>query len=719
MNSTESSMCAAALRYAEQGFYVFPVPLGTKKSYKSAQFTNGRRWGATTDPEEIRHDFALWPNANVGIATGPDSGFFVIETDTPEGHNVDGLASLKKLEAKHGQLPETLMAESPSRSRHHYFKYPAGIKIKNSTSKIGAGIDSRGDGGMMIAPPSVKPGVGEYKWLNKNAIADAPIWLIELLTAGDSDAPRTPGREPDADFYLVAAALAVIPNRDLDWDDWNKIGMATWRATGGSNAGFEVFDTWSQKSSKYAADNTGERWQDYLKSPPTEIGAGTLFYLANEAAPGWSKAVDLAGVHAPEFFRLAGLSPIEYERARQEVAKRLGYRVSVLDKIVDELRQNHDDGDHQGQRLTLPEIEPWIEPVDGSQLLADMITAIRAHIVLTDQQALAVVLWIVHVHLLDCAEHSARLHLASPAPRCGKTALLRTIEQMVPRALSAENVSTAAMFRVIAMARPTLLIDEVDSFLNGENREDLRGLLNAGHTPGGTVIRVVGEDFEPRAFRVWGAVVLAGIGQIPMTIEDRSITINMRRRLSHENIDRLRRDAVDRLKMLGRRVARWAADNRSAMSDADPAMPDALNDRAIDNWRPLVAIADCVGPDAGLRAREAAVALASEGLVEESNAILALADVAATFAEKKMDWISSADLVAGLVQLEGRPWKEWNRGHGLTQNSLARLLRPFSIFSKKRREPGKLPIRGYDREPVVAAAERYVEGVEKAEEATM
>ena len=112
---------ASALDYAAKGWHVFPVPPGTKKSHKAAKNSDGRKWGATTDAEEIRRDFNRWPEANLGIVTGPKSGFFVVECDTLEGHDVDGIASLEKLIAENGPFPETLMAESPSGSLHHYF----------------------------------------------------------------------------------------------------------------------------------------------------------------------------------------------------------------------------------------------------------------------------------------------------------------------------------------------------------------------------------------------------------------------------------------------------------------------------------------------------------------------------------------------------------------------------------------------------------------------
>ena len=83
---------------------MFPAPPGEKKSHKAAEHSNGVRWGATGDAEQIRADFAQWPEANVGIACGAESGIFVVECDTPRRADVDGIASLRALEAEHGAL---------------------------------------------------------------------------------------------------------------------------------------------------------------------------------------------------------------------------------------------------------------------------------------------------------------------------------------------------------------------------------------------------------------------------------------------------------------------------------------------------------------------------------------------------------------------------------------------------------------------------------------
>jgi hypothetical protein len=297
------AVLAAALRYAtEMRWRVFPAPPGKKKSYKSKKYSSsGQRWGATKNLAEIRRDFGEWPSANVGIPTGADNGIIVIEVDTAAGHarlarhGVDGIASLKRLEDEHGPLPITLMAESPSGSIHYYFKHPRGGKIKNSSSEIADGVDVRGDGGMVIAPPSVRKD-GVYRWINWGvSIADPPAWLIDLILAKSGHHGRS-GDNSDVNIDELEAALMVVPNDEkIKWDNWNRIGMALWGATGGSDEGLELFQNWSAKNVEtYDEDNTRKEWQGYCRSPPNQIGAGTIFYLANQASRDWRHDYEIA-----------------------------------------------------------------------------------------------------------------------------------------------------------------------------------------------------------------------------------------------------------------------------------------------------------------------------------------------------------------------------------------------------------------------------------------
>jgi putative DNA primase/helicase len=311
----------------------------------------------------------------------------------------------------------------------------------------------------------------------------------------------------------------------------------------------------------------------------------------------------------------------------------------------------------------------------------------------------------MHSHAHDAAEHSPRLHIASPEKRCGKTTLLSVLWPLVPRPVGTESISTSALFRTIEIARPTLLIDEADSFL-GEN-EGLRGILNAGHSRSGTVIRSVGDDFEPRQFSVWCPTIIAGIGRISATLEDRSITIQLRRRLPTETIERLRSTRREHLFVLGRKTARWVSDHLGLLAESDPELPDALGDREQDNWRPLIAIAEAVGAGYPSVARSAALALSRVDMEDEQSAgVMLLADVWSILQERQADRIRSADVVLALVAMEHRPWPEWRRGKPLNQSTVSRLLKPFGIETRKSRF-GNETARAYEREAIAEACERY------------
>jgi hypothetical protein len=121
----------------------------------------------------------------------------------------------------------------------------------------------------------------------------APIINAEIKRTNGHDHHSS---EPQADLLRVATALAQIPNNGpADWDAWNRVGMALWRATGGSAAGFALFDSWSQQHPAYDPIEVRNRWDHYPSSPPSQIGAGTLFFMAKEAEK--KKEAPGAGTH--------------------------------------------------------------------------------------------------------------------------------------------------------------------------------------------------------------------------------------------------------------------------------------------------------------------------------------------------------------------------------------------------------------------------------------
>jgi putative DNA primase/helicase len=391
------------------------------------------------------------------------------------------------------------------------------------------------------------------------------------------------------------------------------------------------------------------------------------------AAPADQQPVESAEFEE-QIGRLAGLGIGSYEQERKEAAKLLGVRARILDGLVARKRGTSADDGKQGRAVKLPEPEPWPEPVDGAELLSALSGSVRNHVVMADKEADAAALWILHTYLLDCFGISPRLAVGSPEKGCGKTTLLDVISHLVWRPLPTSNATVAAIFRVVELSRPTLLIDEADTFL--PENEELRGILNSGHRYGGSVIRTIGEDHQPRMFSTFCPCAIALIGKLPGTLADRSVTVELKRRRPDETVARFRHDRTEHLDQLARQAARWAVDHGERVRGADPVIPDGIVNRVEDNWRPLLAIADAAGGEWPLRAREACTA----GKVDddESIRVILLDDIKTVFAARRADRISSGDLVEALAAIEERPWGEW-KGKPITKNALARLLKPFHI----------------------------------------
>ena len=205
-----SDLLAAALDYAARGLPVFPcVPRG-----KTPAVARGFH-AATTNPATIRR---YWtdPDRNIGIPTGASSGFWVLDIDGAEGE-----ASLRALEAKHGAIPKTRTVVT-ARGRHAWFAYPG--PIPTTVGRIGPGIDTRGDDGYVVVPPSIHQTGHRYAFLGDPwaPIEPAPAWLIiaartkpvKLITERALATIRGPcraGAYGHAALRAEIAALAATP----------------------------------------------------------------------------------------------------------------------------------------------------------------------------------------------------------------------------------------------------------------------------------------------------------------------------------------------------------------------------------------------------------------------------------------------------------------------------------------------------------------------------
>lgn len=182
----------AALKLAARGLRVFPVVARTKNP---AVKDNLRL--ATIDEGVIR---AWWRSLdfNVAIATGPASAVWVLDIDGEQGER-----TLRQLEAEHGALPATVEAITGGGGRHLFWRWPAGAEIRNSQLRADLpGIDIRGDGGFVVAPPSIHPSGRAYAWSVNSAseFAEAPEWLIDIVARRQTREPVATPPEPWRSF---------------------------------------------------------------------------------------------------------------------------------------------------------------------------------------------------------------------------------------------------------------------------------------------------------------------------------------------------------------------------------------------------------------------------------------------------------------------------------------------------------------------------------------
>jgi hypothetical protein len=292
---------------------------------------------------------------------------------------------------------------------------------------------------------------------------------------------------------------------------------------------------------------------------------------------------------------------------------------------------------------------------------------------------------------------------------------LEVLEQVVARALAADGLTPAVVFRLTEDHHPTLLVDEIDQWL--DLKGELIGILNSGHSKGKKAYRCVGDEHQVKEFDVFSPLALAGIGKIKSdTLADRSIKITIRRRLKSEPISRFRRDRVPEFAPLQQQIVRWVSDHKAELAGGDPEIPACIdNDRLIDNWLPLLTIADIAGGEWPDRARQIMLWRYTESEVGEEDGwdILLLKDLKDIFDETEKDRLFTKEILSKLHLMSERPWPEFPNKQGptkpITDRQVARLLEPHDIKPKPIRIASVAkPSRGYERSWFEETWTRYV-----------
>jgi hypothetical protein len=334
-------------------------------------------------------------------------------------------------------------------------------------------------------------------------------------------------------------------------------------------------------------------------------------------------------------------------------------------------------------------------------------------VLLSKAEVTVIAAWIVHTHAFIAAETTPYLAITSAEKQCGKTRLLETLEVLVHKPWHTGRATAAVLVRKIDLHKPTLLLDESDAAFNGQQEyaETLRGILNTGHRRGGNASLCIGQgaNISFKDFETFCPKAIAGIGQLPDTVADRSVPIRLKRKGPNETVERFRRrNVLHNASKLRERITAWSSAHLKALADARPNLPDTLTDRQQDSVEPLLAIADEAGGTWPEQLREAVVEIfGGESGEDQSIRVKLLGDIRVVFESNEAERLSSLDLVSGLVEVETSPWGDWKHGKPLNAVGLAHLLRPFGICPRTIRVDGNTP-KGYLRDFFLDAWERYL-----------
>lgn len=408
---------------------------------------------------------------------------------------------------------------------------------------------------------------------------------------------------------------------------------------------------------------------------------------------------------------LANLHPLEYDQKRKEIAKKHNIRIATLDELVTKTRQTFEDNQNTNKQFKEWEVTPWSAPVHGRELLNQTLAILQRYVIADIESLHAAVAWAALSWLVDHATVLPMAMITAPEKGCGKSVLLDVLGALVLRPLQGGSITQSALFRSIELWKPTLLIDEADSFM--KENEAMRGLLNSGHTRG-SAFRILSEEvggkLQPVRFSTWGAKAIAGIKleTLDATLTSRSIILPMRRKLPSELSENFRHGDKEPFKVLQSMFYRWSLDNGDAFSKLRPVLP-GLSNRDSDNWEPLLAIAELAGGEWPARIKTAALKIVGKAGESMSLDAELLRDIREVFSSKKVERISSINLLEALTTDDLASWRTYNRGTPMTARQLANRLRPYGISPDSVRvkgAPGNP--KGYKLEDFEEAFLRYI-----------
>jgi hypothetical protein len=434
--------------------------------------------------------------------------------------------------------------------------------------------------------------------------------------------------------------------------------------------------------------------------------AGLLKRIASAKANGES----LPGAFQAALEYVTDMHELQHDDYLNAIAKESGVEAQRVRKAFAHVKDQKTLGGHP---IEAGDPEPWPDPIDGAGLFDAVYEFLRRYLAAPEAALVTIAGYIIASHAIQAFEVVGYLMLTSPLERAGKSRAVDLAELLARRPYLMVSPTSATLYRIMEAIEPTLLLDEAevvraDGTSSGINNE-LIAILNAGYERGREAPRCAGDNHEVRGYGVFGFKILALIGRLPRTIEDRSIIIRMERRRKDQSIQRFFRHLVaEEAETLQRKAATWCARQIDALrqksvellneADKDDAW-EFLNDRQVQCWLPLLTVAHAAGEKWYARVMAAARELATEETRDTLYAAALKKSRDLYQEDTGQRFVSSAKIVSGL-RIDGY--------QKMTGKGLADIMAEFGLRSKSFRD-GKKVVRGYAVEDLRRAWERWLE----------
>jgi hypothetical protein len=331
-------------------------------------------------------------------------------------------------------------------------------------------------------------------------------------------------------------------------------------------------------------------------------------------------------------------------------------------------------------------IREWPEPspthVNPLDLMSKVTKFIARFVVMTPSERTLIFFWSFLPWTVQLWPKLAILRITSPEKQCGKSTALDVLEQLIPNPFLTINISAAALYRLIEALKPTVLVDEADSFAS--TREDFRNIACGGFDRNRPVVRFNTETQQVETFQTHGCRVIASIGSLHETIEDRSVFVQLTKKAYDQEVEQLTDVPAAEFEELRQMYARVVAGHFGEFASQKLKRPEAFVSREWDKYRPLLTIASVFGCyELALRAFTT-VMRAYDPQTSVAIEILLRMRVMFKVCSQPEKFLFTHAVVLELNKDKEAPWGDLK--DQLTQKKLAGYLRPFKIKSRNKQD---------------------------------